>query len=210
LGAFSLESSYANYDSTILLESKTMRNCLAVFDWQSMVPAIFGLLGVFVGGVITLYGQARERKHRHYQAQFDFYSTLFGIRSEIKAKSMTRLELRQASQKDLGLMRGPARPEDLETYEKSFEYDNKQLLEELVPRYREMLAVWTKNMGLAESSTQEHYQEFVRYVEIWNRGEKKAISSEVILEVQHDETRLYPLYKDLEKQVRRLRLELMH
>jgi len=63
-------------------------------------------------------------------------------------------------------------------------------------------------MALVEPSTQKHYRIFVEYVEVWNRALQKALVTEVMWEIKHEEQKLYPLYEDLESHVTRLREEL--
>jgi hypothetical protein len=63
-------------------------------------------------------------------------------------------------------------------------------------------------MWLAEPSTLEHYPALVEYVELWNRGLKQTLPTEVMFEVEHEEKKLYPFYADLDSQFKRLRGEL--
>jgi hypothetical protein len=54
-------------------------------------------------------------------------------------------------------------------YRKIFEYDNRQLTVELIPLYRKMLDVFTEHYWLADSDTRAYYQEFLEFVEVWER-----------------------------------------
>jgi len=45
-------------------------------------------------------------------------------------------------------------------------------------------------------------------VEVWDRALKKTLVDEVMWEIKHEETRLYPLCEDLEQRVAQLREEL--
>jgi hypothetical protein len=54
-------------------------------------------------------------------------------------------------------------------YLKIFEYDNRQLTVELIPLYRKMLDVFTEHYWLADSDTRAYYQEFLEFVEVWER-----------------------------------------
>ena len=54
----------------------------------------------------------------------------------------------------------------------------------------------------------DSYRAFVEYVEVWNRALKKTMVDEVMWEIKHEETKLYPLYEDLEQRVAQLREEL--
>ncbi len=163
--------------------------------WFNIIfPAITGLLGVLLGGLITSQNAKNERLNRRRREQLDFYGAMHGMQQNIRAKSETRLKLRDIER----------RQRDTSGLEAQMKYDNEQLTQELVPLYRAMLDLWTKNIALAEPSTQAFYTIFVEYVEIWNRGLAKAIGSETIFEAEHDETKLYPFYEDLKKQVERL------
>ncbi len=159
-----------------------------------MFPAITGLLGVLLGGFITSQNAKKERLNRRHKEQLDFYGAMLGMQQKIRAKSETRLKLRNIERKQ----------RDTSGLEAQMKYDNEQLTQELVPLYGAMLDLWTKNIALAEPSTQLSYPIFVEYVEIWNRGLAKAMGSETIFEVEHDETKLHPFYEDLKKQVERL------
>jgi hypothetical protein len=184
----------------------------------SLVTGLAALVGVLIGGWITNRNQRQERLHRRCQEQLGFYGALLGMRREILAKSVVRKriqDLSRASYDDELKMAGddPAtkqkvRNERWPIFEDGLRYDEQQLKEQLIPLYREMLALWNKNMALAEPSTQEHYQVFVEFVEVWNRGLKKVLASDVILALDPKEEKLFPLYDELEKQVTRLREEL--
>ena len=182
---------------------------------QVVIPAIAGLVGVLVGGWITTRSQKIERQHQRIREQLaNFYSVLLGIRSQIRGKSEVRLKLRTITQKSqqAALIQAQDDPRITSTKQAEFRqlinYDNWQLQEELVPSYREMLAHVTKNMWLAEPSTLEHYDALAEYVELWNRALEKAIPDDVVLQLDHDEKKLYPFYDDLASQFKRLREEL--
>jgi hypothetical protein len=166
---------------------------------QVVVPAVAGLVGVLVGGWITTHSQKIERQHQGIREQLsDFYSVLLGKRSQIRAKSEVRLKVRNIAQK---VQRD-------EEFQKLLEYDKRQLQEELVPLYREMLDHLTNNMWLAEPSTLTHYGTLVEYVEVWNRSLDKTLPTDVAFEIDHDEKKLYPFYEDLKSQFERLQAEL--
>jgi len=58
-----------------------------------LLTAVFGLLGVAVGGWITNRNQNIERKHRRMAEQLRFYAELLSIRKVILAKSELRNRL---------------------------------------------------------------------------------------------------------------------
>lgn len=54
-------------------------------------------------------------------------------------------------------------------YERIFEYEGKQLRDETLPAYREMVSLFISKMHLAESSTRNHLAELINFVEVWDR-----------------------------------------
>jgi hypothetical protein len=184
---------------------------------QILIPAVAALAGVLIGGLITSHNQNQERQHRRMREQLEgFYSVLLGMRLQIRAKSELREKLntiaREVWPKELesGSFGDPQAKEKIfnakwPQYEKSFEYDERQLEHEIIPLYRDMLTHMTKCMGLAEPSTIQHYGTLVEYVEIWNRAFQQSLPREVRVRLQHEERKLYPFYEDLEAQAQRLR-----
>ena len=186
-----------------------------------LLSAIFGLIGVAVGGWIANHNQSKERKHRRYEEQLRFYAELLSIRMVIRAKSELRLrlsnlahktwqeEIRPASEQGPTPLRDELYARRSEEYDKLADYSDNQLRDELIPLYHRMLDYWTANMAQAEPSTQQHFATFVDFMEIWDRFLKKSLPAAVIREITHEENKLYPLYEDIEKQVERLRKELL-
>jgi hypothetical protein len=180
-----------------------------------LLSAIFGLIGVALGGWIAIHNQSKERRHRRYEEQLRFYAELFSIRRVIRAKSELRVKLHAMAHsgwRDQVSRAGgnkalldQADPE----YQKLFDYSDTQLREEIIPLYRKMLDYWTANKAQAEPSTQQHFATFVDYVEIWNRFLQKSLPASVIEQIGHEEKKLYPLYEDIEKNVERLRKQLL-
>jgi hypothetical protein len=191
-------------------------------NWaQLLIPALSGLAGTFLGGWIANSNQRKERKHRRHEEQLRFYAELMSIRMVIRAKSELRLRLSNIAHKawheEIGLAseQGPTPLRDelysrrSEEYDKLADYSDNQLRDELIPLYHKMLDYWTANMAHAEPSTQQHFATFVDFVEIWDRFLKKSLPAAVIRQITHEEKKLYSLYEDIEKQVERLRKELL-
>jgi hypothetical protein len=147
-----------------------------------------------------------------------FYSVLLAIRMQIRAKSHLRERLRtianEAWQEELKPAgddpQAKARIENIAWpyYHKILDYDQRQLDEEILPLYREMLSHMTKHMGLAEGSTLNHYELLVEFLEIWNRGLQQTLPAKVVNRIGHEEARLHPFYEELEMQAKRLRVQL--
>ena len=85
-------------------------------------------------------------------------------------------------------------------YEKLLEYEGKQLREEILPAYREMVSLLISKMHLAEPATRNHLAELINFVEVWDRWADGSLPKEVLPRLDYNEKRLYPLYEDLEKQ----------
>ena len=175
---------------------------------DTLIPAASGLVGVAIGGWLTALNQKRERREAHIKNQLSaLYSPLVGIRSQIKAKSEVRLRLTNLAnaswhEKFAGI-EDPARKKqiigkDRPDYDKLQNYNNRQQVEEIVPLYRKMLAIFTDNMWLAEPSTRSHYAALVEFVETWNRLLAQSLPPELWNEIEHKEETLEPLYADLE------------
>ena len=61
-----------------------------------------------------------------------------------------------------------------------------------------MLKHFTKHMWLAEASTRAYYKVLCAFVEIWNRHFDESLPGKVRSKLQHDESKLYPFYDDLQ------------
>jgi len=185
---------------------------------QSGITAGAGFLGVIVGGGVAIYSQRRQKQHDRIRDQLEkLYSPLIGILLEIRAKSEVRVKLTTAGRDSWAAQfEGVQSPhikqriqQDLEPeYIRLFDYNNEQLLGDIVPLYQKMLAVFTEQIGLAEESTLTHYPALVEFVEIWNRFVKKSLPRDVLDKIEHKEETLTAFYADLRKQFDRLRKRL--
>lgn len=175
---------------------------------QSTMTAIAGLGGVLIGAWMTGRNQKEERRVHRLKAQLDeFYAPLFGMRLAIKSKSELRLKLHEIAGKAwadmfLGISHATQKQqlhdENWPRFEALHAYSERQLREELIPLYRQMVDLFTKKMALSEPSTRNHYGTLVEFVEIWNRHLADPLPTEVALEVDHSEKSLYPFYEDLQ------------
>ncbi len=82
-------------------------------------------------------------------------------------------------------------------YNSYIKYDNEQWYREILLVYERMVAIFTENYWLVDQETQQYYPELCRFVEIWHRYKAKAIPRDVLLELEHSEDRLQPLYSPL-------------
>jgi hypothetical protein len=178
-----------------------------------LIPALSGLGGVALGGWITWRSQTAERRKARIRQQVDeFYAPLLGMRVRILAKSSLRTKLsgaanaawRQLVQRTPEAQLTTVLAERFPDWEKIIGEDNRQLVEELLPIYREMVDLLATRMGLAEPSTRAHFATLVEFVEVWDRWIKKTIPPEVVEQLGHSEDNLAPFYEDLYDQLDRL------
>jgi len=175
------------------------------------VPAIAGLLGVGIGAWLTGRREKHQRRLAFVEKQLkDFYSPMLGLRNEIAMRSQLRVRIhdtadavwrelcsqaREVSPEALGELSKNREPE----FTSLIEYDNSQLLKELIPAYQQMATLFRDNYWLAHPETRAHYQELIEFVELWERWLANSIPAEVIQRLEHTEERLKPFYAHLEK-----------
>ena len=181
-------------------------------DLNLVIPTAAGLGGVLLGAWLTSRHAKNQSKLAFIDRQLsEFYSTLVGIRREIRALSEFRLEVDRSAHdvwKELcEVARVPSAPEEFDSildpeqkYLKTrIEYNNSQLADRLIPGYQKMVAHFRDNYWLAESSTRDHFVVLVRFVETWDRFLSETHSPELLRRVDVKEALLEPLYKDLDE-----------
>lgn len=188
------------------------------YFWSPVITALAGLIGVVLGGAITVWSRDKDRRQARIREKLDkFYAPLLGIRMQVLAKSEVRAKVSGAAGTEwASLFRGIVDPgekkrieaERWPAFEALIKYDERQLKEELVPLYNQMAALFAANMQFAEESTREYFGLVVQYTEIWNRALHKPMPPEVALSLKHREEDLYPFYNDLDAQFRNLRKQL--
>jgi len=190
-----------------------------IFDLTKVIiPSLITLLVGYLGYRYALAQLKEQKKIDFYIKQLkEFYSPLLGYRNEILAKSEVRLKIEKASdeawREKCELLRRRNHnyeikfegDKEFEPYKKIIDYNNKQLKNDLIPKYRMMLKIFTDNYWLSEPETRKWYKELCEFIEIWNRSLKKTLPNEVVEKLSHSEKKLYGFYEDLEKQVERLR-----
>jgi hypothetical protein len=184
------------------------------------IAAASGLLGVVVGGWITDRNQRRERQHNRVREQLQgFYSPLYGMRVRIRAKEDVLLKVTEASEatfkklvvppagalKDVHFKYAEGRVPD---FAKVTDENSRQVSEEIMPLYRQMVEHFSANMGLAEPSTLEYFGTLLEFVETWDRWARNTLPPEVGATLCQSPERLQPFYQDLETQSARLRKRL--
>lgn len=156
-----------------------------------------GLIGAAVVYYFGLKQRTKERRFSFLEKQLtEFYAPLAGLRKQIRIKSELRNKIQNSySSDDPGI-------------EATIEYHNQQFKKELLPKYREMLDLFTTKYHLAYPETRNLYPLFLEYVEIWNMHLAKAISGEVIGELEHGEEKIKPFYEHLEQKMQQLQDEI--
>jgi len=178
------------------------------------------LLSVLVGAAVVYYFGIRhlttQRRLGFLDRQLsEFYAPLAGFRKQIRAASEVREKvaaLANDAWQDICRSYGDRPMVDhaarFAPFKKIIEYDNAQLQAELVPKYRQMLAIFTDRYHLADEDTRPYYQDLVEFVEIWNRTLADALPAEVIHKLQHREAKLREFYDHLETKMQRLQDEI--
>ena len=179
-----------------------------------MLSALVGAAIVYVFGVRNL---SVQRRNAFIEKQLsEFYSPIAGCRKRIRAKSELREKISGAAKgswQDLCARYSDAQQirhnhEDLfAPYKSIIEYDNQQLRDELIPLYRKMLDVFTEKYWLADEDTRVYYQDFLEFVEIWERFLAEALPGEVIKKLDHTEENLRPFYEHVEQKLSTLQIE---
>ena len=183
------------------------------------LPAFTGLLGAVIGaGAASWFASRRERTQRQHafieKQLSEFYSPMLGLRAELKAHGELRVRLQnEAGEAWRVLTEGVAPgPEAMALtagrfpeFEALIEYDNKKLIERLLPCYRKMVDLFRDNLWLAEEETRKHYLTLIEFVDIWERWIAKSLPVEVLGRIEHGEVKLHPLYQHIQEQHAKLR-----
>jgi hypothetical protein len=194
----------------------------AMVDWPEIVKggisAGWGLVGVIVGSWLTARHQQIERRNARRREQLmEFYAPMRGMRTDIKAKSDVRVRIQSIAgaewQQQFSGVDDPEAKKRIDDgawpkYEKLNKYSDDQLRTDIIPTYRKMVEHFMSHMGYAEESTIAHYSAFVEFVEIWNRFLSESLPSEVAVRLSQAESKLYPLYDDIEMNAKRLSEEM--
>jgi hypothetical protein len=182
-------------------------------------PILTALLSVLVSAFVVYRFGIRQlqiqRRLTFRQRQLDeFYAPLAGIRKQLRAKSELRLKISNATEAAWqDICRTAPRPftnheEQFVPFKRIIEHDNEQLKADLVPKYNEMLKLFTERYHLATPETRVFYQGFLEFVEVWNRWLAGSLPAEVWAKLGHTEERVQPFYDHLECQMQELQDEI--
>lgn len=171
-----------------------------------------------ISGAASWFAARRERtqrKHAFIEKQLsEFYSPLLGLRAEVKAHGELRVRLQNEAGEAWRVLSEAVAPgpEAIALTEQRFpefqaliEYDNKKLVERLLPCYRKMLDLFRDKLWLAEEETRKHYLTLIEFVDVWDRWIAKSLPAEVIGRIEHGEEKLHPFYEHTQEQHDKLR-----
>lgn len=195
------------------LTTEPMSSDYPIVQWalSITIPAAAALGGVLIGAWLTNRRERSARQHQFLVRQInELYAPLVGLRTEIRVRSDLRErivreadaawrelvgEARQFSVAKTGKVSAERGPE----FKRIIEYDNRVLLEELIPTYRKMLTTLRDHLWLAEPETRVDFSSLLEFVELWERWLAKALPSEVLERMHHSEESLQGFYTHTEK-----------
>jgi len=176
-----------------------------------------GLISAFIVYHFGIRQLAHTRKEEFRQQQLaEFYAPLTGmvkqIRAEIEIAHKVSLAANVAWQKICERHKGQNwdSSEEYAPFHRIIEYDNEKLKRDLVPRYQEMLRLFTERYHFATAETRRHYQAFLEFVELWNRFLADALPGEVTQELSISEEEILPFYQHIEEMVQTLQTEILN
>lgn len=160
-------------------------------------PLLSGLIGVAVVYYFGLRQLAKQHRLGFLERQLsELYAPLAGLRQQIDAKSELRLKIFNAMEKTD------------RRFEATMLYHNKQFMEELIPTYRQMLALFTDRYHLADADTRAFYPAFLEFVEVWNIWLAESLSPDALKRLDHAEENVVPFYEHLEAKFQELQDEI--
>lgn len=183
----------------------------------SLAVGLTGLVGVLIGAWLT---QRRERSNRQHQflarQLHELYAPLVGLRTEVRVRSELRARVHSEADAAWHELVERARAVGIEAmgristergpeFKKIIEYDNRVLVEELIPTYRKMLTTLRDHLWLAERETREYFPTLLEFVELWERWLSKTLPNEVLERLHHGEGQLKAFYDHIEGMHDRLR-----
>lgn len=183
-----------------------------------VIPAMSGLVGVLAGAWYTGYLQKQQAKLSFIEKQLKhLYSPLLGAINEITILNqiVTNIsdsantewqegckEAREEARTDEGIDYESIRvnrENRIKKYAKIIDYNNQQLIDSVLPSYHHMVSIFRENYYLADPNTCEYFYTLIEFVNLWDRWLKKTIPEEVLVNLNHNENRLFIFYKEVKK-----------
>jgi hypothetical protein len=187
-------------------------------------PSIWTIAGpaLALGGVLIGLWWSRRNEVKKQRLEFanqqlrDFYSPILAVRKRIRTLSELRVEVTNVAQPSSyeypeaqsgaeAYTQGQQHRQRVDDLNKVLSFYDDQFKTTLLPLYELMEKNFREKMHLAETSTQQHYAELIRYVELMTRYfADDGLPKEVLARMGIEEKVLHPLYEDLEKHFGRL------
>jgi len=193
----------------------TVQEALRTMEEPWYVRILESVLGGVVAAALVYYFGIRElviqRRLAFLERQLtEFYAPLAGMRKQIRSKSEFRQKVSAAASaawQEVCLQYDglpPNHEELFKPFKRIIEYDNEQLKADLVPQYRAMLALFTERYHLAARETRAFYEEFLNFVETWNRSLAESIPPVVLAKLGHSEEKVMAFYAHIDAKMQQL------
>jgi len=185
-------------------------------DWVALLGALSvgGLLGNLLTQLLTGKREKDARTVAFRKQQLEqFYGPLLSIHKEIRARSELRVKLQTAIDEghleDM-LRAGPGKTEAasdvyIPAIMKNIQDESATFRDVLMPRYREMIAVFREKMWLAETGTRRYFPGLIEFVDVWDKILDNKLPRSIAPAIGHSEANLQPFYEHLEAEHDRLR-----
>jgi hypothetical protein len=167
---------------------------------------------------LSTWREQRRRKRAFIEKQVqEFYSPLVALLRQVRALCEVRRQAAERAWDELcheAEERGGREALHRLNAERSIVLlalardKDEQWKNEVLPRCKIMLQIFQEKIWLAEENTCALFQKLNVYVELWERGLKRAIPVEVIAWLNVREADIAPLYEDLEQTFQTLRAKL--
>lgn len=178
-----------------------------------------GFVGVLVTALLTTRRERRKQRNDFRERQLsELYGPLLSLRKHVTARYEFHRKIdsaifRAADKRSPELRRIGVSDEQisavtLSDLTKLTDHDRKALEEQFMPDYREMVKLFRENIWLSESSTRSHFEALFEYVVTWELFLQNVITGEVTRHLGQGESKVAPLYADIEQTHDRLREEL--
>jgi hypothetical protein len=174
----------------------------------AIITAILTAIITALVNYLVWIKQFRESNKLAFAKQqlVEFYSPILGCITKIRALSENRFNLsKQANAVWQEEAEQRAKPE-IEPHKKQMDYNNQQLLKEILPEYEKILVIFQEKHFLTFKSTRDFYNGFSDFVDIWRRHLAKSIPFEVEMNLGHKE--LLEFYEEVKMQFERLQEKL--
>lgn len=185
-------------------------------DWITLIGAlgVGGLLGTFLSQFMTSNREKAARSAAFRKQQLgEFYGPLLSMREEIRSRSELRVKLQtaidNAHSEDM-IRAGPGNIEaasdaHLPAIIANIQDESATFRDVLMPRYREMIAVFREKMWLAEKETRQYFSALIEFVDVWDKILDGRLPRAVALAIGHTEGNLKAFYEHLESEHDRIR-----